>query len=140
MIKVAIHESRNAALRKAFWVLTSLIRSYQGNTYHDHAQCPRTDRAGQCDAMVLGSLIREAGDRALWPIPQPPYTSHNVEDVLESISSIKCTTLCQLLRRRRGATQQPHDHGIGEHLETHMQEIRRSIVGLELEKFKPNRR
>jgi len=102
---VAIEESRQKTIRDALSQLDALIKKYQGpgtvcNTVDttDNRKLfgkSMTTHRNECDALVLGSVIRSAFSCGLYPFPQAPYSRFSAQRIIEFMSVFDIQTACR---------------------------------------------
>jgi hypothetical protein len=133
-------------LEHVFHNITSSIRKYQGPKaickLPERQRVPGAGAGYACDAMVLGTLLKELDRVGLWPIPSPPYSSHTVQEVMQSISRMRIRSLCEI--NEEGAFGKPPrqadeilSHGQVKHnLSLLTDYVERVMKGLSLKDFK----
>ncbi|QSZ33629.1 hypothetical protein DSL72_005197 [Monilinia vaccinii-corymbosi] len=140
-----IEQDRIRALDEAISALRDTIESYQTSTLVCRAspahlsadEVPQHNK--QCDAMVLGMLIKEAIHHNLYPFPEAPYTGHSFVSIYDSYQSFDIKNACELvLLCSRDPANEPNEmkHIFGGVLVDLMVPIERDLCGLELNGFK----
>jgi hypothetical protein len=81
-------------ISSAISMLTGLIGDYQNSA----PRClPKDDRAFQCDAMVLGALIKSSVSIGLWSPPAPPFIGMSFCHLSGQIRQMMVPTLCDTI-------------------------------------------
>jgi hypothetical protein len=143
-IQDAIETMRQQLIQDAIALLHALILQYQSS---ETSYCPLpsvpthryqgTPEPGygainahrnECDAMVLGYLVKGAYAQNLYPQPLPPYDSYSFSSVYHGINRLNITTACAKLSGK------PEDnHGILETLKKDLMVMWYSMNGLDLD-------
>lgn len=71
-------------------MLETLINKYQGSTQ----VCRRKD---DCDAMVLGGLLKALKAKDLLPLPRPPFRGLSIKTLVGKLQELQLPTLCEKL-------------------------------------------
>jgi hypothetical protein len=74
-------------------MIRSLIEKYQ----ESKMQCPYDV---DCDAMVLGGLLKALKSQGLLPLPTPPFTKLSFQALAEKLRDMSVPTLCDKLGRK----------------------------------------
>ncbi|PQE15496.1 BTB POZ domain-containing protein [Rutstroemia sp. NJR-2017a WRK4] len=112
-IQDAIETMRQQSIQNMIGQLQTLILKYQSSS---EACCPLAEvptylyngkpvpgygkinvHRNECDAMVLGYLIKSAYVQNLYPQPLPPYDSYSLFSVSRGIANLEITTACAKL-------------------------------------------
>jgi hypothetical protein len=68
--------------------LRDLLNSYMS----DHQQCSCSQN---CDAMVLGSLMKGLNARGLFPLPEADALAMSIKDLFSQLRTMNLASLCQ---------------------------------------------
>jgi hypothetical protein len=94
-----IEAERQKAISAAIAVVTNAIEKYQSPGF----VCVAPDRSGakfenetrmSCDAMVLGTLIKNAVEIEIWPPPLAPFVNYSWVSVTDTIRSMNVVSGC----------------------------------------------
>lgn len=100
-----IEKTRTRAIDICFWGVQFYIDQYLKGS----ANCKAHDHS--CDAMVLGSLLKELAAAGLYPIPASPYRGIAFSTLSKSLKSMKLVSLCgskqEMGLRRSSLAQRP---------------------------------
>ena len=88
-----------------------------------------------CDGVVLGSLLKSAAEKSLWPSPKAPYPSLSAKKVLTAIRSVDVISLCGNQFHQANQSHYDRSHGIKESIRILMNNIESSLTGLSLDSF-----
>ena len=126
-------------IASAISTLTGLITDYQKSK----PRCLRSrDSAFQCDAMVLGALIKSSVSIGLWPPPAPPFTGISFCTLSGQIRQMKVPTLCDTTgqTQERYGSRYIYDHiglcGIKESIKASLRSLEDQLCGLDISTFK----
>lgn len=104
----SIESDRQKAITKVIDVLNGVIKRYQGPSL----QCssPSHDNHGRraCDGTILGTLLKSAAEKGLYPLPKPPYHGLICYEVARDIASLNISSLCRHVPRYIPDSQQCH--------------------------------
>lgn len=147
-----IEQDRIRALDEAISALRETIESYQSSTlvcrghpsYLPTVLVPQHNK--QCDAMVLGMLIKEAIYHNLYPLPEAPYTGHSFISIYDSYQNFEITNACEVVLecmdegkgkgKEKGKEDTETKHVFGEVLMDLMGPVEESLGGLDIGGFK----
>ncbi|KAF7863212.1 hypothetical protein EAF04_007294 [Stromatinia cepivora] len=140
-----IEQDRIRALDEAIFALRDTIETYQTSTLVCRGrpthlpidQIPQHNK--QCDAMVLGMLIKEAIYHNLYPLPEAPYTGHSFISIYDSYQNFEIKNGCEvvlLCSPHPDKEMKETKHVFGSVLVDLMVPIEESLCGLELNGFK----
>ncbi|KAJ8071767.1 hypothetical protein OCU04_002082 [Sclerotinia nivalis] len=140
-----IEQDRIRALDEAIFALRDTIETYQTSTLVCRGrpthlaidQIPQHNK--QCDAMVLGMLIKEAIYHNLYPLPEAPYTGHSFISIYDSYQNFEIKNGCEvvlLCNPHPDKEMKETKHVFGDVLMDLMMPIEESLGGLELNGFK----
>lgn len=127
----AVRSTRSGFMKSAVGKFNDLIFKYEDSSREP--QCRRQDgKANHCDELVFGSIARLGKNMKLWPSADCcPVTS--IQDTYSTFSRAEAPTLCQYAPP--GGSPHPIYFGT-RRLCWSLNNGRRKIVGLNLEKFK----
>ncbi|KAK6592890.1 hypothetical protein H4I96_11488 [Botrytis cinerea] len=144
-----IEQDRIRALDEAISALRDTIENYQTSTlvcrgrpsHLSAEQIPQHNK--QCDAMVLGMLIKEAIYHNLYPLPAAPYTGHSFISIYDSFQNFEITNACQVVRMCGGGggggkkeKEELDIHAFGDGLMDLLEPVEESLGGLDIGGFK----
>ncbi|APA05386.1 hypothetical protein SS1G_09804 [Sclerotinia sclerotiorum 1980 UF-70] len=140
-----IEQDRIRALDEAISALRDTIETYQTSTLVCRGrpthlpidQIPQHNK--QCDAMVLGMLIKEAIYHNLYPLPEAPYTGHSFISIYDSYQNFDIKNGCEvvlLCNSHPDKEVKESKHVFGDVLMDLLMPIEESLGGLELNGFK----
>jgi hypothetical protein len=112
-------------------VVKGTIKNYGGKKVN----CPCASHGSDCDAMVLGSLIKSMVEGEVWPIPRSPYQKFTLYNFWSIFLTLDIKALCS----NNGACQwQPasNNHGVSGLIQKKVDAIRGKITGLDIKNFK----
>ncbi len=142
MVSDEIWRSREKAISKAISVVQDLIKKYLGsknlcNSNHTRCHNRNVNAKAACDAQILGSLLRSAATKGLWPPPSVPYHDMSWQATACKIREIDVTSACDVFCNR---DCHPYNfeatHGVKQLLASKMDFLNLKMDGLELEDFK----
>ncbi|TVY46830.1 hypothetical protein LOCC1_G003392 [Lachnellula occidentalis] len=134
-----IYQNREVAMQHAFSKLEGVIASLNPNPglfifMRQVPQCPNGDE--DCDAMLLGSILRAATKQKLWPIPEAPYydpfNAISVTDLASKLRSLRIQSACGKMQL---SPSNLDTHGVRETLDAAALALENSPQGLNLEDF-----
>jgi len=106
------------------------------NTYHDELEMCEGMGGSACNAMVLGSLLREATTLGLYPKPRLPYIKKSFVELKKDIRQLKIMSLCE----KSWKPQKRLDiHGVKGLINGQLRKLERHLQGLNLNDFKNKR-
>ncbi|TGO06991.1 hypothetical protein BTUL_0362g00030 [Botrytis tulipae] len=146
-----IEQDRIRALDEAISALRDTIENYQTSTlvcrgrpsHLSTEQIPQHNK--QCDAMVLGMLIKEAIYHNLYPLPEAPYTGHSFISIYDSFQNFEITNACEVVRMCGGSgsggggkreKEELDIHAFGNGLMDLLEPVEESLSGLDMGGFK----
>jgi hypothetical protein len=123
-----INSDREKAIDECFTLLRAVLERYQVST----SGC----RWGKdCDAMIVGGVIRELRSMGYYPIPDAPYKDLCFENLSRDLCNMPVPTLC-----RHPDIRRYYDGNVCLNPKTFIQDsinnVGKTLVGLELENFK----
>src|SRR5438046_2782670 len=123
--------NRQKALGAIMSHLRLIMEDYKGST----TQCNF-----ECDAMVLGALIKGVNTPGLLPIPGPPYQGLCFNKLAHHLRTMRLPTLCSESGWHKKYPAHRDDSpikrcGIRELINTHIKCAEDGVSGLELESF-----
>jgi hypothetical protein len=90
----AIEGNRQDSIKKALDIVKSFVEQYQGPM----PLCDTTilNHKGRlaCDGMMLGTLLKSAAAKGLYPPPEAPYPDVTLEEVISSVRSLELSSYC----------------------------------------------
>jgi hypothetical protein len=118
-------------MSKVLEVVKGTIKNYGGKKVN----CPCASHGSDCDAMVLGSLIKSMVEDDAWPIPEPPYKDFTLAGFTLVFGVIDLNTLCSRFPAycRRSS---PKCRGVGDSIEKEVKAIVGEVTGLDIKNFK----
>ncbi|TGO80824.1 hypothetical protein BPOR_1678g00010 [Botrytis porri] len=140
---------RIRALDEAISALRDTIENYQTSTlvcrgrpsHLSAEQIPQHNK--QCDAMVLGMLIKEAIYHNLYPLPDAPYTGHSFISIYDSFQNFEITNACEVVKLCGGSggggkreKEELDIHAFGNGLMDLLEPVEESLSGLDMGGFK----
>ncbi|KAF5869992.1 uncharacterized protein Bfra_010137 [Botrytis fragariae] len=144
-----IEQDRIRALDEAISALRDTIENYQTSTlvcrgrpsHLSAEQVPQHNK--QCDAMVLGMLIKEAIYHNLYPLPEAPYTGHSFISIYDSFQNFEITNACEVVKMCGGSgaggkreKEEMDIHAFGDGLMDLLEPVEESLSGLDMGGFK----
>ncbi|CZR60553.1 uncharacterized protein PAC_10449 [Phialocephala subalpina] len=91
----AIQKRRQDTMSAIYAEIAMRINLYMATGIDPRCKNQDGKRAKQdCDAMVLGSLIRHFSGRNMWPAPNPPYMRSSVQDLVYDVKMLRIRSLC----------------------------------------------
>ncbi|KAG4440179.1 hypothetical protein IFR05_004324 [Cadophora sp. M221] len=126
----AIMKRREEALCECYCLIEETIRRYQ----RAETLCPRPDGEHlrtACDSMLLGSLLKSASSKGLYPRPDAPYWRISFDDLAPILNGLYVRTLCDIDGDGPIST-----HGLKDLIEVKIGDIYDLLSGLDLEDFK----
>lgn len=100
-----IEVQRQRILNEGFSELLKVLETYTSSV----RQCKNGNP--NCDATVLGSLIRELEFGKLLPIQQKPYGGLSCDTLVRQIRNLKPTSLCDILEHSKQHRNKKNRHG-----------------------------
>ncbi|TGO20774.1 hypothetical protein BPAE_0267g00140 [Botrytis paeoniae] len=127
-----IDESRENAISQLINILKDTISRYQGQTliYPSHSLCVLDiiSHRETCDATVLGSLIKSATEKRLFPFPEAPFKNPLRYCVVKgSIASLNPQTACNVV-----VQDESLHHDVLEMIQQSIESMDQNISGLSL--------
>jgi hypothetical protein len=102
--------------------------------------CPRTDNAHyrlRCDAMLLGALLKSAGTKRIYPVPDAPYGEASFNELAEKLKSLHVEALCDgIARCQINGVYPKQGHGLMEAIQQKIASLEERLSGLDIEDFK----
>ena len=100
----------------------------------DHSEVKKRET---CNSMVLGSLLRSATAKHIYPVPQPPYGTISFDSLSKIISTLDIASLCQN-REYYVLTRRPSEKsdGILDSFRAKSSNLKRGMRGLDIEDFR----
>lgn len=129
-------------MREAFTELEGLVNGLEGLRHglspSPRPHCPKGN--DDCEAMLLGSLLRSAASQGIWPIPQVPYNLISTAELVRRLRMFRIRSLCRinLVRSDRSAlaaTTLDAEHGVTETISDMIDVLEDSYQGLSLKDF-----
>lgn len=118
-------------MSKMLEVVKGTIKQYEGK----NVNCPCAKHGSDCDAMVLGSLIKSMVEYKVWPIPESPYQKFTLHHFWYIFALLNIKTLCRNIDTCQWSLSSI-DHGVRESIEEKVDAIRQKVTGLDLKDFK----
>lgn len=116
--------------------LCSYWPSGPGTTYLSHDV--RQERAriwrSNCDGMMLGTFLKSASAKGLWPLPFCPLEGLTLRNLIAQAESLEAVSLCYSLDPKDVSMGKAHKKEAV--LAAKLMQIRGGIFGLDLETFK----
>ena len=85
-----------------------------------------------CDGTILGTLLKSAAEKGLYPPPRPPYEGLTFGDVAFNIMALKISSLCDYKYKYPG---QNESHGVSKALSSQAAALYDKLPGLSLSSF-----
>jgi hypothetical protein len=126
---------RQSAIANAISMLEKLITDYMDPQPHCSG---RNVSNFECDAMVLGALIKRSVGIGLWPIPPPSSISTSFHHLEESIRCMEIPIFCDFDRRGYYNSKCNRDRccNIKGLIEASLTSMEDQLCGLDLDTFK----
>lgn len=128
-----IKSRRADALTEIYALIEQTITRYQS----PKVLCGRSDHlAASCDAMVLGSLLKESSKAGIWPPPVPPYAGVDFDSLIHLVQTLEVTAVCDEVSRVliNGSWPDP-GHGLQALFEEKIEVLEERLSGLSLDDF-----
>ncbi|KAH6674274.1 hypothetical protein B0J14DRAFT_617053 [Halenospora varia] len=125
----AINVQREQAMEKILECLRMVVHGIQESKSHN---CPAHRQ--ECEALLLGTLLRSASKSKLWPIMESPYPGLSFKEVAYGIGALYIKSFCSQERGVYSATADD-SHGIKTTLKAELKEIEMHLRGLRLKDF-----
>lgn len=134
-----LENSRQHAIAELVDMLEYTIQRYQDNS----SKCSIRTRCGgdresyrkQCDAMILGMLLKGAIEQEIYPLPTKPYKEWSFSILEKKIKCIKPTSLCAAMSLIPDV-HCDQDHGISKIISSWIRHTAEEVTGLQLESLK----
>lgn len=122
-------------------MLDYTIQRYQDNS----SKCSIGARCGedrephrrQCDAMILGMLVKGAIEQDIYPLPTRPYKEWSFSMLEKKMKCIKLTSLCAAMLLISD-DHHDQDHGISNIITSWIKNTEQQVTGLQLACLKEN--
>ncbi|PVH85230.1 hypothetical protein DL98DRAFT_483721 [Cadophora sp. DSE1049] len=137
-----IRRQRDVAISTAIDVVYDLIAKYSGPNFtcealtDENGGSLRGDHRRTCVTLVLGSLVKGARQANIWPRPEKPPYDFTFDTLVLAIRDIRISTLCS----QTDVSSIFDTHGVDDLLEVLMDNIERSLAGLNINDFMPDER
>ena len=90
-----------------------------------------------CDSMLLGSLLKSAISRNLYPMPDPPYAHVSFTTVKRLLRDMPVIALCDNVSKVRIGNDFPRQaHGFQDLILAKTNSLDKRLCGLDLDDFK----
>jgi hypothetical protein len=131
-------EKRREALFELYGLIEQTIRRYQ----RPEVLCPRTDSTSwslQCDALLLGSLLKSATTLGIMPVPTPPYGNVSFVEIANRLYSLDVKAICDSISRAyiNGNYPKPA-HGLRVVIHERIESLKERLSGLDIRDFNKN--
>jgi hypothetical protein len=133
-----VNNDRQKAIEQTLGILNALVKRYQGPLL-----CCDTPESGQpdnarraCDGMILGTLLKSAAEKGLYPPPKSPYEGWSFGTVTLGVMGLNISSLChdKFLGKNRYGEQE--SHGVGKALSSEVGTLYDNTFGVSLSSFK----
>jgi hypothetical protein len=129
-----IVKQRETAISGVFKYLEQTLKKYQSAAQI----CPKshsTNHGAACDSMVLGSILRGAAMRGIYPIPMSPYDDMTFNHLSISLFDLEILSYCKL---QNASTHSNYGdmHGVKDSIIKTVEKWDSFLCGLELEDLK----
>ncbi|TEY40977.1 hypothetical protein BOTCAL_0410g00070 [Botryotinia calthae] len=136
-----LESSRAHAIGELVEMLDYTIQRYQGNS----SKCSigtrhvedREPHRKQCDAMILGMLVKGAIEQEIYPLPTRPYKEWSFSMLEKKMKCIKPTSLCAAMLLMPD-DHDDQDHGISNIITSWIRHTEQQVTGLQLACLKEN--
>jgi hypothetical protein len=118
-------------MSKMLELVKGIIKKYEGKKVN----CPCAEHGSDCDAMVLGSLIKSMVDGKVWLVPESPYQKFTLHDFWYIFGLLDIKTLCSKIRAYQWQLASD-DHGVRESIQKKVNALLCQVTGLDIENFK----
>jgi hypothetical protein len=143
-------QKREDAMFDCYAVIQNIIRLYRtpppfipeidgikmrvlSNSYHDELEMCEGIGGSACDAMVLGSLLREAAKLGLYPKPRLPYIEKSFVELKKDLRRLEIISLCDKSWKPQ---KRVDSHGVKALISRQLRKLERHLQGLNLNDFK----
>ncbi|KAG9229345.1 hypothetical protein BJ875DRAFT_433737 [Amylocarpus encephaloides] len=136
-----IDTERQRGLSEMFAVIQQSIDKYQAGPVNCQTKSFRhTDDVKKlnyaCDGSVLGTLLKNAADKGLWPSVSPPYEGLTLRMVMKKAQSLNITALCDHAQLKNEKEYEPgSNHGVKATITATVKKIKAGL-GLNIRNFK----
>ena len=135
-----IERSRLVAISSVISVLKSKIEEYEDEPAS--CSCKYNDNdALDCDAIVLGGLIKKSKKIGLWPLTDAALIDTSLHHLKTQICELRVPTLCKIdFKRRSRGYYNEHEYepsDVDEAIRKSLSDIEGKLCGLDLIGFMP---
>jgi hypothetical protein len=89
-----IERNRQDSVKKALDIVKSFVEQYQGPMPLCDTTALNYKGRLACDGMMLGTLLKSAAAKGLYPPPESPYPGLTLEGVVSSVRSLEISSYC----------------------------------------------
>ncbi|KIW80281.1 hypothetical protein Z517_06896 [Fonsecaea pedrosoi CBS 271.37] len=135
-ISSEIESCRLSAIEDLLTYLNETLETYQGEIQ----QCSQNTN---CDALVLGDLVRKLKAKGLYPVPQAAALDVSLWELFSQLLELAVSTLCEIqlpphTQSSFGIAPAPPVCSIEKSLEEKIFRVRRGVAGLTLPIYTPS--